>query len=208
VETPGAGSGQFDVVFVCTGNRFRSVVAEATFGAATEGLPVRVASYGTLDIGPAGPLPVAALEARSFGLDVSTHVARCVTNADLREASLVVGFEAEHVVTAVNDAGARPERAFILLELIDLLDSVETAGEGDAVSNAVEYVARAHARLRAESRRRSVPEIEDPVGMPASAQHAIGRGVYHATNRLALQLFGRTGPHQVGPDGAALPRGA
>jgi hypothetical protein len=39
----------FEVVFVCTGNRFRSPLAAALFGRATAGLPVSVSSRGTLD---------------------------------------------------------------------------------------------------------------------------------------------------------------
>ena len=39
----------FEVVFICTGNRFRSVLAEHRLRQATSGLPVRVSSFGTLD---------------------------------------------------------------------------------------------------------------------------------------------------------------
>ena len=78
---PDSGSGAFTVAFVCTGNRFRSVIAEATFRSAAEGLPVRTVSYGTLELGPAEPLPAAVREAHALGLDISTHVARSLKYA-------------------------------------------------------------------------------------------------------------------------------
>jgi protein-tyrosine-phosphatase len=46
----------FRVAFVCTGNRFRSPLAAALFRSAAEGLPVEVASAGTLDLGGVGAL--------------------------------------------------------------------------------------------------------------------------------------------------------
>src|SRR5207247_4399470 len=112
----------FRVAFVCTGNRFRSVLAAAAFGSAAGGLPVHAESYGTLDLGPAAPLPEAIREASAIGLDVSSHAARSLNEADLGGASLVVGFEAQHVVAAVDVAGALVERIFVLPELVDLLD--------------------------------------------------------------------------------------
>jgi len=109
----GSDSASFGVAFVCTGNRFRSVIAEAAFRSAAEGMPVRVVSYGTLELGPAEPLPAAVREAHALGLDISTHVARSLTDADLTQTSLVLGFELRHAVAAVVVAGARLERVFV-----------------------------------------------------------------------------------------------
>src|SRR5713101_4762767 len=109
-----SASGTFGVAFVCTGNRFRSAIAEATFRSAAEGLPVRTVSYGTLELGPAEPLPAAVREAHALGLDISSQVARSLTYADLTQMSLVIGFELKHAVAAVDVAGARLERVFIL----------------------------------------------------------------------------------------------
>ena len=41
------GADELQVVFVCTGNRFRSPLAAALFREATSGLPVDVRSMGT-----------------------------------------------------------------------------------------------------------------------------------------------------------------
>lgn len=181
-----------EIAFICTGNRYRSVLAEAAFRAAAEGVPIRVGSFGTLDVGNAGPLPEALEAAGELGLDVSSHAARCVVGADLSQASLVVGFETIHSATAVVDAGALAERTFTLPELVDLLERVGPVSPRDPVERALARIARASA-LRASAPRQTPPvEIADPIGQARSRQQAIGREVYTGATRLAEQLFGET----------------
>lgn len=178
------------MAFVCTGNRFRSVIAEAAFRSATEGLPVSVSSYGTLDLGPAEPLPGALREAEALGLQITTHVARSLAAADLSKSSLVLGFELEHAVAAVEVGGARLEHTFLLPELVQLLDRVGVIRREDPVEQANENLVRAQAGRNGEARR-GVAEIEDPLGLADDAQHAIAQAVYSNTDMLAKQLFGR-----------------
>jgi protein-tyrosine-phosphatase len=186
-----SASGPLSVAFVCTGNRFRSVIAEAAFRSAADGLPVRVASYGTLELGPAQPLPEAVREAHALGLDISAHVARSLADADLTQASLVVGFELKHAVAAVDVAGARPEHVFILLELVDLLDRIGAVRRPDPIDQALHNIARAQAARQAGPRRRPGPEIEDPISLPGPAQRSIGQAVHDGARALALRLFGQ-----------------
>ena len=185
-----------EIAFICTGNRYRSVLAEAAFRAAAEGVPVRVGSFGTLDVGSAGPLPEALEAAREVGLDVSSHAARCVVGADLSQASLVVGFEIIHSATAVVDAGAPAKRTFTLPELVELLERVGPVRARDPIERALERIERASA-LRGSAPRQIPPAIADPIGQARSRQQAIGREVYASATRLAEQLFGETGADEA-----------
>ena len=181
----------FSVVFVCSGNRFRSVIAEAAFRAALGDLPVDVESFGTLDLGSMGPLPEAVREARTLGLEISEHATRSLKLADLTSASLVLGFELEHAVAAVDVGRAQLEHVFILPELVLLLDRIGITQRPDPIAQARENIARAQANRDSEPQR-VVPEIEDPVSLSESAQRAIARAVYNGAEALAVQLFGRS----------------
>jgi len=83
------------ILFLCTGNATRSVIAAAALQRA---LPtVAIEGAGTLSIEglPLGWRTRAALEA--VDLDVDRHRSRQVTGGDLDRATLVVGLAPEHV---------------------------------------------------------------------------------------------------------------
>jgi protein-tyrosine-phosphatase len=172
----------FDIVFICTGNRFRSVIGEGLMRRLTEGLSVRTTSAGTLDLGPVGALPEALELAQSLDLDLSDHRARCLSNVDLSDADLVLGFEYEHLAAAVTEGGARRERTFTVPELVTLL---EESGASDGADPRL-AVQRAN-EARAGGRR---PEIADPLGGSAEVFHSTAVEVRAQTERLAELLFG------------------
>jgi protein-tyrosine-phosphatase len=186
---PSWPSACFRVAFVCTGNRFRSAMAEAAFRAAAGDLPVEVVSYGTLDVGLVGALPQALRAAEAYGLELSGHVARPLATADLAD-SLVVGFERQHAAAAIELARAAPERTFLLQELVDLLDRLPLHLSPDAVEHAADVIARAHISRSSDSARRAGGEIPDPVAFLEHDQLAIGRLVYDEVTALARSLFG------------------
>ena len=117
-------SPELHVVFICTGNRFRSPLAAAIFGdaAAKHGVPVTVESVGTLDTGSPPAFPETIEHAERFGLDISDHRARHALAVDLTGADVVIGFERTHVAFAIVDAGVPAEKAFTLPELVQLLE--------------------------------------------------------------------------------------
>ena len=176
----------FDVVFICTGNRFRSAIAEGLMRRLTEGIAVQTTSAGTLDLGPVGALPEALELAPSLDLDLTEHRARCVGNVDLSEADLVLGFEYHHLAAAVTDGGARIERTFTVPELVTLLDEGAAADGGDLVSRARRAVQRAH-EARPGGRRR---ELADPLGRSPEVFQSTALEVRALTERLVELLFG------------------
>jgi len=170
------------VAFVCTGNRFRSPLAAALLEA--EGLPVEVASLGTLDLGPEPALPEAVAVAGELGLDLSGHRAHTIRSGELRDLDLVVGFERKHVVASVVDGGAAIERTFTLPELVELL-----GGAHDPASSARARIAGAHAQRPPGFRDQPLPEVRDPLGLSAAEQREIAVELEALVQDLATALF-------------------
>jgi protein-tyrosine-phosphatase len=179
----------FSIAFICTGNRFRSVLAAAFVRRLTDGLPVTTESFGTLDLDGAPPLREAVELGRACGVDVTGHVTRCVSGASLSEVDLVVGFEAAHVRHAVVDAGAARERSFTMRELVSLLESgAVTPALDDVVERAREAV-RAAAALRAETGQRLSDETPDPLGASSNVYRDTAAEIRDLSLRLVSALF-------------------
>jgi protein-tyrosine-phosphatase len=186
-----AGSGaSFEIVVICSGNRFRSPLVAAYLREATQGLPVSVSSAGTLDLGGLPVLEGAAAAARALDLDLSDHVSRYVGKVPLGGADLVVGFERMHVTTAVVDGEAKRERTFTLPELVALLEQHEPPQAGDPVERARLAIAQAD-RARARESGLLLPEIADPIGTSAKAQRRTALELTDLAGRLVTELFGR-----------------
>jgi len=182
------GERPFELVVVCTGNRVRSPVAEGFLRILTAGLPVRLSSAGLLDLGPVPALPETLQTAAELGLDLRDHRAQCVVNADLSVADLVVGFEQRHVATAVVDAHADREKAFTIIELVEMLERVLPPAETDPAERARAAVGRAAALRR--GRREPPTEIRDPLGGSAAVYRSTIERVRDLAERLAVGLFG------------------
>jgi len=187
-----AAVGSFRVAFVCTGNRFRSALAESAFRSASMHVPVEASSFGTMNIGSAPALPEAVVVGAAHGLDLSRHLAKSLATIDLSEASLVVGFEPQHITAAVDVAGARADRAFLLRELLDLFEEVGVDSDAAPIERATGYVARAHLHRREEPGRWLGREIGDPMGLTRDEQQTIGHAVCDGAIRLARALFPNT----------------
>lgn len=181
----------FHVVFVCTGNRFRSPLAAALFSRAAGELPVAVDSFGTLELEPMPALPAAVEEAARLGLDLSAHTSRPLAGANLTSADLVLGFERIHVARAVVDAHAKRERTFTLPELVALLPHRGAAQRDDQVGHARATVGAAAALRLPASPGTDIPEIHDPLGRPTDVARAIANDLSNLTERLVAVLFGR-----------------
>jgi protein-tyrosine phosphatase len=98
-------AGVFTVLFLCSGNYYRSRFAEMLFNhlASAAALPVRAASAGlhprcwTRNAGPLSPHAIAGLHARGIPVPDAPRLPRDAMADDLRDATLVIAVkEAEH----------------------------------------------------------------------------------------------------------------
>jgi protein-tyrosine phosphatase len=185
-------SDRFSLLFLCTGNRFRSPLAAAFVRRLTIGLPVTVASAGTLSVGDAPALPEARELGAWCGVELTTHRARHLAREDLVAVDLVVGFEQIHVRDAVIDAGADRGLAFTLGELVGLLGELGPPEPGRPLV----AEARERVRLAAESRDHSLTasgDVPDPFGGPKKGYRSTAVRVQELSVALVEGLFGVTG---------------
>lgn len=180
----------YSIVFICSGNRFRSPLATAFVRQLTRGLPVEVESFGTLDLGAAPVLAEAREIARRYGIDLSGHRTRCLVARSAARADLVLGFEDEHVRRAVVDAGAPLERSFTLPEIVSLLDGLQLPQTDDPVARARQAVEEVVARRHPASASWRSESIRDPFGRgPREYTEAAAR-IRDLSVALVWSLFG------------------
>ncbi len=178
------------VAFVCTGNRFRSPLAAALLESEAEGLPVEIASLGTLELGDEPALPEAVALAGELGLDLSNHRARSVAGLELGAFDLVLGFERKHVVASVVDAKAKIERTFTRPELLALLDGIPGPPlPREPAERARVRIRQAHAARPHGFRNAPLPELRDPLGLSPAEQRETARQVAEQVTELVDDLF-------------------
>jgi protein-tyrosine phosphatase len=180
----------FRILFVCTGNRCRSPLAEVQLRHLARGLPIEVGSVGLLELGPA-PAPPELIEvARASGLDLSAHRARGLASVDLSDVDLVIGLERAHVAAAVVDGNAPYDRVFSLREVVRLLERIEPPDSDDLVERARTAVARAHEARGADPGFVPGEDVEDPFGGPREGYLTMARDVGDLCRRLLAGLVG------------------
>lgn len=98
------------ILFLCTGNAARSVMAGAALRAVLPEVDVETAGTLTIDGQPMSVRTRAALW--SIGLEPPAHVSRQAGTADLERAQLVIGLAPEHVAWVRREyPAARPKTA-------------------------------------------------------------------------------------------------
>jgi protein-tyrosine-phosphatase len=174
---------EFEVVFICTGNRARSPFSAEVFRRYAGDLPVAVTSVGTMDLGPAPALRDAVWAARLLQVDLSEHRARLLEPGALESADLAVGFEPFHVAAAVIEGGAARERVFLITELAELLGQIGAARD----RRPERTIEIAHARRASLS---SAAPVGDPVGRSKQEFQRTFEQIERLVAAIAAGLFG------------------
>lgn len=157
--TPGDRTGRFRILFVCTGNMCRSVIAERL---AVNGLWARLgdraASFGVTSAGTAGmngaPIhPLTATVLGRFGVPADGITSCSLTERDIDAADLILSVGREHRDRIISMRPRASQRAYLLREFARLAVTVP--------GTARDPVCRAHDVSAAAARMRGrVPYVE------------------------------------------------
>jgi low molecular weight protein-tyrosine phosphatase len=195
----------FSLAFVCTGNRFRSPLAEAFVRRLTLGLPVTTASYGTLPLDDEPALPEAIEIALSCGVSLDDHRTRYLNDAEVKDVDLLLGFEPAHILQAVVDAHAPRERSFLVRDFARLLPAAGVVRPGEqVVEGARSLVAAAGQRL--DERSLTMKSMRDPFGGPWKLYRQSASDIREFSMTLVERLFGVAPAHGLPPVPTKLAR--
>ena len=171
-----AGAGQFGILFVCTGNACRSVLAErlarrglrARLGADAWLFRVASAGTGSLDGSPIHPYTAEALT--WLGADTEDFASHGLTPADVAAADLILAACQEHRDQVVAMQPGASRRAYLMPEFVRVAAfAVGSAESLSAVEQARQLVAEvARLRGRVPYVEPAEDEIADPIATPAA----------------------------------------
>jgi protein-tyrosine-phosphatase len=123
------------VLFICTANRFRSPLAAAILTQVVDELGIsaswRIGSAGTWATPGEPALPPVSQAAREFGIDLSGHRSRRVSQRLLSEYDLILVMQASHHEALLTEFPDLQERLYMLSNVVerrsyDIPDSLES----------------------------------------------------------------------------------
>lgn len=165
------GTGQFGILFVCTANICRSVIAErlarrglrARLGADACGFRVTSAGTASLEGCPVHPYTAEALT--WLGADAEGVASRQLTAADIDTADLILAAGQQHRNQVIAMQPSASRRAYLLREFARMAAAASvSAEEASAVEHARQLVAEvARRRGRVPYVEAAEDEIPDPV---------------------------------------------
>ena len=177
----------FHVVFICTGNRFRSVLAEHRLRQATSGLPVRVSSFGTLDD---SGIPRSRTPSSSAPPQASTSPSTGLARSSTRISAPPTSWSGSSVITSPRPSSRRP--------LGERRPSAPTSSRSCSPGSSHRTTCRSwnaparrsRAPTRAAPPWTPVRELADPVGLGRSVAAETAAAVGDQVARIAFGLFG------------------
>jgi len=157
----------FRVLVVCTGNLYRSPLAECLLRQRLLEAQrvVHLSSAGTRAVGGRPLADAAASFLRECGVDPSGRVSRRLTAEMVERSDLVLAAAREHREAAVRLSPVQAlARAFTLREFVRLMRAEDAAGLLDPVARFTALVQGAASRRGSLRARAGGDDIEDPLG--------------------------------------------
>jgi len=177
-----------NILFVCTGNVFRSPMAQAFLGAMVrdQGLDITVESAGTLE-GDRAVSPNVLDVIGTDGLDMSAHRSRLLDAEAVHRADLLLGMAREHVREAVLLDPSAWSHSFTLKELVRRGEALGARTRGQALSD---WLEAAGAGRRREYLLSWSPtdDVEDPIGGGPAKVRATGEELRDLVGRLLILI--------------------